>query len=72
MTLHLRLKTNRATGGYARAKISRFWNYSMNKFRYTISFYSDFRAFNSHEELRSYILEQYDTDIGTKEQFWGL
>ena len=72
MTLHLRLKTNRATGGYARAKLSRFWNYSTNRYRYTISFYNDFQAFNHHAELRSYVLEKYNVDIGTREQFWGL
>lgn len=72
MTLHLKLKTTRTRTGYARAKVSRYMNYSYGRFRYSFTFYNDFEVFDSHHELRSYILERYDCDIGTRQDFWGL
>lgn len=72
MTLHVKLKTKRTQSGYARAKVSRFMNYSTNRINYGFRFYNDVMYFDHHEELRSYILERYDVDIGDRKQFWGL
>lgn len=72
MTLHVRLKTTRTKSGYARAKLSRYMNYSYGRIRYSFTFYDDFICFDHHDELRSYILERYDVDIGTRQEFWGI
>lgn len=72
MTLHLKLKTTRTKSGYARAKVSRYFNPSNNRWRYTFQFYSVFKIFDHHKELRSYVLEQYDVDMGDRHDFWGL
>ena len=72
MTRHVRLKTNRTPSGYANATLSRFFNYSDNRINYGFQFYNDNKYFNHHNELRSYVLEKYDVDIGERKQFWGL
>ena len=72
MELHLKLKTTRTPKGYANAKLSRYYNASSERIRYAFQFYNDFKCFNHHEELRSYIIEKYDVDIGERKDFWGI
>lgn len=72
MQLHLKLKTNRTRSGYANATLSRFMNYSTNRINYGFHFYSDCKFFNHHKEMRSYIIERYDVDIGERKDFWGI
>lgn len=71
MTLHIDIKTTRTKSGKARATLSRFFNYSQNKVQYAFRFYNVWRVFDKHNELRSFILEAYDIDIGDKKTFWG-
>lgn len=72
MTLYIKLKTTRTKSGYANARVSRFMNYSRNRISYSFQFYSDYKFFDHHKELRSYVLDKYNVDIGDRFQFWGL
>ena len=73
MTLHVRLKTTRTKSGYANAEISRYLSPTTpQRIRYAFQFYNDFKAFNHHNDLRAYVLEKHNVDIGNKEQCWGL
>ena len=70
MELYIKVKTK--TGVERRAKLSRYFNASCNRFMYAIKFYSDFHSFMHHAELRRYVLETYNVDIGERKDFWGL
>ena len=72
MTLHLRLKTTRTSKGYANATLTRFMNYSSNRMCYGFHFYNLCLFFDYHRDLRQYILDNYNVDIGDRKQFWGL
>ena len=69
MTLYVGIKTKR---GHARATLTRFMNYSTNRICYGFQFYRDVKFFDHHKELREYVLEKYNVDIGDRKQFWGL
>lgn len=68
----LKLKTNRRASGYANAKLTRCFNETNNRWWYGFRFYSTFKFFYHHKELRQFILDNYDVDIGDRHQFWGI
>ena len=70
MTKYIDLKTTRTRKGKARATLSRFIDFSGIRC-YSFGFYNIYKTFNTHKELRSYILETYGIDIGDKKTFWG-
>lgn len=70
MELYIKVKTK--NGVERKAKLSRYFNASYNRFMYAIKFYSDFHSFTHHSELRRYVLENYNVDIGERKDFWGL
>ena len=70
MTKTIKLKTTRTKSGYAKARLSRFMNFTNNKLCYTFSFYNVWKSFEKHNELRAYISETYDVDIGERKNFW--
>lgn len=72
MTFNVRLKTNRRPSGYANAKVSRYFNASLGRPRYAFQFYNVCKYFDHHKELRQFILDNYDVDIGDRHQFWGI
>ena len=72
MTKYVKVKTNRTTTGYVHAKCSRFMNYSTNRIEYAFRLYNDYQFFAHHKELREYVLEKHNVDIGDRKQFWGL
>ena len=72
MTLCLKIKTNRSKSGYANAKLSRHYLMFFGRYSYCFQFYNVCKFFKHHNELRSFVLEQYNIDIGNREQFWGI
>lgn len=72
MTLYVKLKTTRNKNGYANATLHRYKLPFIDEQRYRFHFYNDNKSFSHHKELRAYILEKYDCDIGERKDFWGF
>lgn len=64
MEINIYIKTNRTKSGYARARLTRFMNYSNNKIRYSFQFYQTHKFFNTYKELRDYVMTNYETYKG--------
>lgn len=59
MTYNIYVKTKRTQSGYARARVSRFMNYSDNKICYSFKFYQTYKFFDTYKELREFIENNY-------------
>ena len=70
MERKIELKTNRTRDGKAKARLYRYYNGSQNRIKYAFKFYGTFVSFNTHKELREYILANHQVDIGEKNYFW--
>lgn len=53
------IKTSRTNAGYAKAEISRFPNYSVNKWQYSFKFYSTYKFFDTYSELKEFVDSNY-------------
>lgn len=60
MTKIIEIKTNRTQKGYARAEISKYKSFSSNKIRYSFEFYKTFKVFDTYNQLRDFIKNNYN------------
>ena len=60
MTTFIYIKTNRTRSGYAKGRLSRFMNYTDNKICYGFHFYQTNKFFDTYNELREYVENNYE------------
>ena len=74
MSKFIKVKTSRTRSGEARAKISRYLSSSnltgKKEIHYSFTFYRNFKWFQTHDELRNYIINEYNYDIGELADCW--
>ena len=59
MTRYIYIKTNRTKSGIARAKLTRFVNYSIMRYKYAFRFYKTYKFFDTYKELKEYLEQNY-------------
>ena len=59
MERYIYIKTTRAKSGTARAKLTRFINYSAMRYIYAFHFYKTHKFFDTYKELKQYAEKNY-------------